>query len=240
MPATNDSSDRACHSRVLVIEDEPAIADAIADRLRSEGFGVDLALDGHEGIRMCDEGRPDLVVLDLMLPGIDGLEVCRRIQRNRTVPVLMLTARDDETDMLVGLGVGADDYMTKPFSPRELVARIRAILRRAGGTPRDGRVLRVGTLRIDRAARRVWRGSAEAQLTATEFDLLCQLAEHPGTVRTRPQLLSAVWGWTDEAAERTVDSHIRSIRAKLGRDCVRTAHGVGYALAVPGARDDST
>ncbi|CAN5912540.1 response regulator transcription factor [soil metagenome] len=220
-------------THVLVIEDEQAIAWAIADRLRSEGFDVTVAFDGTTGVELCARRRPDLVVLDLMLPGIDGLEVCRMIQRDAPVPVLMLTARDDETDMLVGLGIGADDYMTKPFSPRELVARIRAILRRTAATAaagdRDGQPVRIGDLCIDQASRRVWRTDVEAHLTATEFDLLWCLVERPGAVRTRPQLLSAVWGWSDEAAERTIDSHVRSIRRKLGRDTIRTVHSVGYA-----------
>ena len=189
------------------------------------------------GLRACGsapEQRPDLVVLDLMLPGLDGIEVCRRIQRDAHVPVLMLTARDDEADVLVGLGVGADDYMTKPFSPRELVARIHAILRRVGEPPPRRGPLCFADVEVDTAARRVRRNGAAVHLTATEFDLLRSLAERPGTVLTRRQLLTAVWGWHDEAAERTVDSHIRSIRRKLGDDLVRTVHGVGYALGVDG------
>jgi DNA-binding response OmpR family regulator len=174
------------------------------------------------------------VVLDLMLPGLDGLEVCRRIQRDSRVPVLMLTARDDEADVLVGLAVGADDYLTKPFSPRELVARARAILRRvdeAAAAPPA--VLNVGALRIDQSRRRVWLGDdEEAQLTATEFDLLVALAARPEVVRTREQLLAEVWGYRDGSGLRTVDSHIRALRRKLGNGWIRTVHGVGYAMEV--------
>jgi DNA-binding response OmpR family regulator len=174
------------------------------------------------------------VILDLLLPGIDGLEVCRRIQRSRPVPVLMLTALDAETDMLVGLGVGADDYMTKPFSPRELVARVRALLRRVERRPPAGEALRVGALTVDPAERRVRVGREEVDLTATEFDLLSVLAARPGKVHTRDQLLAEVWGWRDGSGSRTVDSHVRGLRRKLGPGWVRTVHGVGYALEPEG------
>ena len=217
---------------ICVIEDEHAIADAVAARLRAEGFAVEVAYDGPAGIALCERLLPDLVILDLLLPGIDGLEVCRRIQRSRPVPVLMLTALDAETDMLVGLGVGADDYMTKPFSPRELVARVRALLRRVERRPPAGEALRVGALTVDPAERRVRVGRDEVDLTATEFDLLSVLAARPGKVHTRDQLLAAVWGWRDGSGSRTVDSHVRGLRRKLGPGWVRTVHGVGYALEV--------
>jgi DNA-binding response OmpR family regulator len=215
---------------ICVIEDEQAIADAVAARLRAEGFAVEVAHDGPAGIALCERLLPDLVILDLLLPGIDGLEVCRRIQRTRPVPVLMLTALDAETDMLVGLGVGADDYMTKPFSPRELVARVRALLRRVERRPPAGEALRVGELTVDPAERRVRVGRDEVDLTATEFDLLSVLAARPGKVHTRDQLLAEVWGWRDGSGARTVDSHVRGLRRKLGPGWVRTVHGVGYAL----------
>ncbi len=222
---------------VVVIEDEASIASAVAARLRSEGFGVETAADGPSGVALCHELRPDLVILDLMLPGLDGLEVCRQVQKDRPVPVLMLTARDSETDMLVGLAVGADDYMTKPFSPRELVARVHAILRRMErtlvfpGTARDGvEVLTIGDIEVDAAGRRVRRSGQEVHLTPTEFDLLSWLAAHPGAVATREQLLHQVWGYRDGSGARTVDSHVRSLRRKLGAGVVRTVHGVGYAL----------
>src|SRR5712692_3455786 len=158
---------------ILVVEDEPPIADAVATRLRSEGFEVTIAADGPAGVELCERLRPDLVVLDLMLPGLDGLDVCREIQRERPVPVLMLTARDSETDLLVGLAVGADDYMTKPFSARELVARIHALLRRSDRSPAsDERAVRVGAIEIDAASRRVRCDGALVHLTPIEFDLL--------------------------------------------------------------------
>ena len=215
---------------ICVIEDEQVIASAIAARLTAEGFDVQTAGDGPTGVELCERTRPDLVVLDLMLPGLDGLEVCRRIQRDRPVPVLMLTARDDEADMLVGLGVGADDYMTKPFSPRELVARIRALLRRVERRPATGDATRVGTVEIDPHARRVTVGGEPVHLTPTEFDLLRVLAARPGAVLTREQLLAEVWGWRDGSGQRTVDSHIRGLRRKLGTAHIRTVHGIGYAL----------
>jgi DNA-binding response OmpR family regulator len=221
---------------VVVIEDEASIASAVAARLRSEGFRVETAADGPTGVTLCHDLRPDLVILDLMLPGLDGLEVCRRVQKDRPVPVLMLTARDSETDMLVGLAVGADDYMSKPFSPRELVARVHAILRRMErtlvfpGAGAAGEVLKVGEVELDSASRRVRRSGEEVHLTPTEFDLLSWLATHPGAVATREQLLHQVWGYRDGSGARTVDSHVRSLRRKLGAGIVRTVHGVGYAL----------
>jgi DNA-binding response OmpR family regulator len=223
----------------LVVEDEVSIAEAIAARLRNEGYEVDLAHDGPTGVRRCEATRPDLVVLDVMLPGFDGFEVCRRIQRDRHVPVLFLTALDQETDLLVGLRLGADDYMTKPFSARELVARIAAILRRVEGRPEDrtettrpdgARTLQVGDLTIDRGGRLVERDGAAVHLTPTEFDLLCRLVDADGDVLTREQLLGDVWGYRDGSGHRTVDSHVRSLRRKLGDDVVRTVHAVGYAL----------
>jgi DNA-binding response OmpR family regulator len=215
---------------IAVIEDEAVIADAVAARLTAEGFEVHVAGDGPAGVELCERVRPDLVVLDLMLPGLDGIEVCRRVQRDRQVPVLMLTARGEEADVLVGLGVGADDYMTKPFSPRELVARIRALLRRVERRPATGEARRLGRLELDPAARRVTVDGEPVHLTPTEFDLLTVLAARPGAVQSREQLLAEVWGWRDGSGQRTVDSHIRGLRRKLGPDLVRTVHGIGYAL----------
>lgn len=215
---------------VVVIEDEDAIASAVEARLASAGYAVRLAADGPSGVDLVASVDPDLVVLDLMLPGLDGLEVCRRIQRDRRVPVLMLTARDSETDVLVGLGVGADDYLTKPFSPRELVARVQAILRRVADDPTTDRRILVGDLSIEPDTRRVRRGGAEIHLTATEFDLLACLARRPGIVMSREQLLADVWGYRDGSGARTVDSHVRAIRRKVGNDVIRTVHSVGYAV----------
>lgn len=218
---------------IAIVEDEEAIASAVATRLRKEGFRVETAGDGPSGVELCLRTRPDLVVLDLMLPGFDGLEVCRRIQKDRPVAVLMLTARDSETDVLVGLGVGADDYMTKPFSVRELVARIQALLRRVDRTPAPaGTAIRFGAVEMDPARRTVRRDGAAVHLTPLEFDLLYQLASHPGVVFSREQLLMDVWGYRDGSGARTIDSHIGALRRKLGQDLVRTVHGVGYALEV--------
>jgi DNA-binding response OmpR family regulator len=225
---------------VAVIEDEEPIAAAVAARLRSEGFLVEVAGDGPSGVELVERLQPDLVVLDLMLPGFDGLEVCRRIQRNRPVPVLMLTARDSETDLLVGLAVGADDYLTKPFSPRELVARVHAILRRVT-RPAEARseaaaLLHIGPVELDPAGRRARRGGEPVHLTPTEFDILALLAARPGLVFTREKLLAQVWGYRDGFGARTVDSHVQALRRKLGPDVVRTVHGVGYAAGdAPGS-----
>ncbi|GLY04955.1 MULTISPECIES: response regulator transcription factor [Actinoplanes] len=227
--------------RVLVVEDERAIADAVAARLRAEGFAVHVVGDGPSAVTAARELQPDVIVLDVMLPGFDGLEVCRRVTAERPVPILMLTARGDETDLLVGLAVGADDYMAKPFSMRELAARVHALLRRAAKlapavpappSAEPDSTLRFGDLEINQAERRVLRAGVEAHLTPTEFDLLLHLARRPRTVLPRERLLADVWGWADASGTRTVDSHIKGLRRKLGADLIRTVHGVGYALEV--------
>lgn len=224
---------------VLVVEDEPAIATAIAQRLTAEGWRVEVARDGLSGVDAASRLRPDLIVLDVMLPGIDGLEVTRRVQAEHPVPILMLTARDDETDMLIGLGVGADDYMTKPFSMRELVARVKVLLRRvdraaqAVTTSPTDPPMTIGDVTIDKAQRRVFRAEEEVHLTPTEFELLVMLASSPKTVLTRERLLAEVWDWADASGTRTVDSHIKALRRKLGSDLIRTVHGVGYAFEPP-------
>ncbi|OZD08478.1 DNA-binding response regulator [Rhodococcus sp. 06-235-1A] len=219
---------------VLVVDDEPTISEAVAARLRGEGYEVVTAADGPAAVEACARFDPDVVVLDLMLPGFDGLEVCRRIQLSRPVPVLMLTAKSDETDMLVGLGVGADDYLGKPFSMRELVARVHALIRRAERTAvSEPKAVRVGDVRIDHRERRVFNDSGDIHLTRTEFDILAYLADRPRTAVSRETLLSELWGWDDSASSRTVDSHVKALRRKLGGNLIRTVHGVGYAVEVP-------
>lgn len=221
--------------RVLVVEDEPTIALSVAHRLRADGYEVEVAGDGPSAVAAALARPPDVMVLDVMLPGFDGLEVCRRVQAALPVPVLMLTARDDETDMLVGLGVGADDYLTKPFSMRELVARVNALVRRVARAQllarhADGSAtLALGPVEIDRSERRVRRDGEEVHLTPIEFDLLVRLATSPRTVLTRETLLADVWDWVDASGTRTVDSHIKALRRKLGPGLIRTVHGVGYS-----------
>jgi DNA-binding response OmpR family regulator len=222
---------------VLVVDDEEAIADAVRNRLEAEGYRVVVAYDGPQAIVMNAEHRPDLVVLDLMLPGMDGLEVCKEIQKLRWTPVLMLTAKTEEADKVAGFAVGADDYLTKPFSLRELAARVKAILRRmerirAGQN--DGPIESAG-LAIDPNRRRVHVDGDEVQLTPLEFEILLALARDPGVVLSRDQLMDRVWGYRDYAGGRVVDSHVARIRRKLGEDgveprFVRTVHGVGYAF----------
>jgi len=223
---------------VLVVEDEEAIAEAVRARLASEGFRVVVALDGPDGIRAAERERPDLVVLDLMLPGMDGLEVCKEIQKEQWVPVLMLTARTEEADTVAGFAVGADDYMTKPFSLRELVVRVKAILRRRDrmqAATAQAPIER-GPLDIDPARRRASMDGREVALTPLEFDILFALARDPGVVMSREQLMDRVWGYRDFAGGRVVDSHVARIRRKLGVDAteqrfIRTVHGVGYAFS---------
>ena len=224
--------ERTPTATIVIVEDEAAIADALAARLRAEGFAVEIADDGLRGVELCARIVPDLVVLDVMLPGIDGHEACRRIQRVRAVPVLMLTALDSESDLLVGLGVGADDYMTKPFSQREFVARVRALLRRAQRMAEPSVTpITAGPITIDPERREVRRDGRLVHLTPTEFDLVHRLALRPGVVFSREQLLEEVWGYADgTTGGRTVDSHVAAVRRKLGADVLRTVQGIGYAF----------
>jgi len=226
---------------ILVVDDEVPIAEAVRARLASEGYHVRVAHDGPEALRASAEERPDLVVLDLMLPGMDGLEVCRELQRDAWIPVLMLTARADEADTVAGFAVGADDYLTKPFSMRELTARVRAIVRRM---ERMNQAITTEPitrfdLTIDAARRRVLRAGEEVSLTPLEFDILAALARAPGVVQNRDQLMDRVWGYRDYAGGRVVDSHVARIRRKLGDEAaepryIRTVHGVGYAFKEDG------
>jgi len=214
-----------------------AIAEAVSARLVNEGYKVRVAHDGPEALRDVAEERPDLVVLDLMLPGMDGLEVCREIQRNDWIPVLMLTARTEEADKVAGFAVGADDYLTKPFSLRELAARVKAIIRRMdriSDLAATDAVTRFD-LTVDPARRQVTRAGDEVPLTPLEFEILLTLARSPGTVFSRDQLMDRVWGYRDYAGGRVVDSHVARIRRKLGDEAgeptyIRTVHGVGYAF----------
>jgi DNA-binding response OmpR family regulator len=220
---------------ILVVEDEPAIADAIMSRLRSEGFRALHAADGPEAVERAASAHPDLIILDLNLggfDGFDGLEVCRQIHTRRRVPVIMVTARSDETDVLVGLGLGADDYLTKPFSMKELTARVRAVLRRVTDAAASSAVavVSIGVLQLDPARRRAQFRGEPVHLTPTEFDLLRALQRADGAVLSRLQLLDQVWGYRDASGSRTVDSHVRSIRRKTADGVVRTVHGVGYSL----------
>ncbi|TDZ81657.1 Alkaline phosphatase synthesis transcriptional regulatory protein PhoP [Mycobacteroides salmoniphilum] len=221
--------------RILVVDDEPTICASISARLRAEGYAVDTEDNGLDAVRHCRENPPDLMVLDVMLPGLDGLEVCRQVQALAPIPVLMLTARGTETDMLVGLGVGADDYLPKPFSMRVLVARVAALLRRTDRVAAPSTDVRIGQVRIDVSERRVYHRDDEVHLTRTEFDLLAYLADNPRVAISRERLLDQVWGWSEglPSGQRTVDSHIKALRRKLGQELIRTVHGIGYALEVP-------
>jgi DNA-binding response OmpR family regulator len=223
--------------RVLVVDDETTIRDIVRRYLSADGFEVGEAGDGEEALAAFAARPPDLVVLDVMMPGIDGLEVLRRLRSQSDVYVILLTAKAEEVDKLVGLSVGADDYLTKPFSPRELVARVRAVLRRdrdrRSGSKSAGDVLRYADIDIDRARREVHRGDTAVELSALEFDLLAALAESPGRVYSRRQLLERVWGWDYVGDERVVDVHIRNLRRALADDArhpgfIATVRGVGY------------
>lgn len=223
-------------ARILVVDDEPNIREVVGLYLRRDGHDVALAADGDEALRLHREYRPDLVVLDLMLPRLGGLEVCRRMQAERRVPLIMLTARGDEEDRIIGLGVGADDYVVKPFSPRELAARVTAVLRRVNdvtAAPVDAKVIESGVLRLDPNTREVTVRGEPVMLTAREFDLLHYLAAHPGRVFTRDQLMDAVWGYEFAADTSTVTVHMRRLREKIEDDPARpryllTVWGVGY------------
>jgi DNA-binding response OmpR family regulator len=218
---------------VLVVEDESSIASFVALYLKNAGYSVRTAANGGEALAQVAASMPTLIVLDLMLPDIDGIEVCRRIRKSSDVPILMLTARDEDVDKIIGLEVGADDYLTKPFNPRELVARVKSILRRAGSERRqiESKQLAHGDLTIDAGRREVRVGEEEIQLAPKEFDLLWELLDHRGLVLTRDQLLERVWGYTFAGDTRTVDVHVRQLRRKLGdASPIVTVWGVGYKV----------
>jgi len=221
---------------ILVVDDEPSIAQIAGDYLRHGGFGVITATNGVEALALARAQRPDLIVLDLGLPRMDGIEVARTLRREGNVPIIMLTARIEESDRLAGLELGADDYMTKPFSPRELVARVKSVLRRVDAAGAGGDVVRRGDLLIDNTRMQVSRNGTPLDLTATEFQLLAALARQPGRIFTRAQLLDAVHGTDVEAFERAIDTHIKNIRRKVEPDprspkYVLTIYGMGYKFA---------
>jgi DNA-binding response OmpR family regulator len=235
------SSDGSERGLIMVVEDEPAIADVMRLNLAKAGYGVHVERDGTSGLAAIRALKPAAVILDIGLPGLDGIEVCRRLRsENDWTPVLFVTARDDEVDRIVGLELGADDYVTKPFSPRELVARVSSVLRRSQGSPDDQPNLVVGDVRLDLAERRVFVSESEVKLTATEFDLLGYLMRRPGRVFSREQLISDVWGYSASGGVRTVDVHIAQVRAKLGdASPIRTVRGVGYAADKANRRNPS-
>jgi len=217
---------------VLVVEDERPIADLVRMYLARDNFGVHVESDGIAGLAAARRLRPVACVLDIGLPGYDGLEICRRLRESGDwTPVIFLTARDDEVDRILGLELGADDYLTKPFSPRELVARVKAVLRRTAGTPDGAPVRQVGPVTVDPSRRLVVAAGVPVALTTTEFDLLAHLTNRPGRVFTREELLASVWGYAAHAGTRTVDVHVAQLRAKLGNagSVIRTIRGVGYA-----------
>ena len=221
--------------QILIIDDDPQIRDVLRITLKQAGFSVREAGDGAEGLAKAKGGRDDLIVLDIGLPGMDGLELCRRLRAERETPVLFLTARDDEIDRILGLELGGDDYVTKPFSPRELVARIRAILKRAGqGAPLVADRLRRGQLELDPEKHLCRFGEASVLLTAREMDLLKHLMTRPDHVATRVQLSDAVYGVNVHVSDRTIDSHLRNLRAKLSEagcaEAIETVHGVGVRM----------
>jgi DNA-binding response OmpR family regulator len=219
---------------VLVVEDESSIASFVSLYLKNAGYTVRTASTGTEALSQLQGGDVALTVLDLMLPDIDGIEVCRRIRKSSDMPILMLTARDEDVDKIIGLEVGADDYMTKPFNPRELVARVKSILRRAAPErrERESAQIRHGDLAVDAGRREVKVGADEVQLAPKEFDLLWELLDHKGLVLTRDQLLERVWGYTFAGDTRTVDVHVRQLRRKLGdASPIVTVWGVGYKVA---------
>ena len=218
--------------KILVIDDEPKIVEICQDYLRAAGFEVITTSSGLSGLTAARRDKPDLVVLDLMLPGMDGLDVCRALRREGDVPIIMLTARVEESDKLIGLELGADDYITKPFSPRELAARVRVVLRRASGDP-TSEIIRAGDVTLDRARYEAQLPEKIISLTPTEFEIFATLISQPGRIFSRAQLLTAAHGVAFESYERAIDSHIRNLRRKLetddgGQRYIVTVHGVGY------------
>ncbi|MCU0506526.1 MAG: response regulator transcription factor [Chloroflexi bacterium] len=223
---------------VLVVEDEPRIASLVREYLENAGFAVLVASDGHAGLTLARARRPDAVVLDLGLPGMDGLDVVRDLRRDSTVPIVVLTARGDEADRVAGLELGADDYVVKPFSPKEVVARIRAVLRRSEAAHRPADRIVVGDIEVDAGRHRAVVAGRAVSLTPTEFGILLTLAREPGRVFTRGQLLDAVHGFSLETYERAIDGHVKNLRRKIEPDpaaprYLLTVHGVGYTLAEP-------
>jgi DNA-binding response OmpR family regulator len=219
---------------VLVVEDETSIASFVALYLKNAGYAIRTVGTGKEALDALARDRPDLIVLDLMLPDIDGIEVCRRVRQSSEIPIVMLTARDEDVDKIIGLEVGADDYLTKPFNPRELVARVKSILRRSVPERRELQTRQIthGKLEIDAGRREVQVDGEEVQLAPKEFDLLWELLDHRGLVLTRDQLLERVWGYTFAGDTRTVDVHVRQLRRKLGEASpIVTVWGVGYKVA---------
>jgi two-component system response regulator ResD len=229
---------QVARATILLVDDEAIVLEVVERYLLRDGYGVRVARDGETALELARSERPDLIVLDVMLPGLNGLEVAQRLRAESAVPIIMLSARGEETDKLLGLGLGADDYVTKPFSPKELVARIAAVLRRTGGnvaatSGSDDQILRCGALRIDPRGRAVSRDGTALELTAREFDLLHFLARHPGQVFTRQQLLDQVWDFEFYGDPSTVTVHVRRLREKIEPDPVRprylkTVWGVGY------------
>ena len=230
-----DRRDDTMATRILIVDDERVVTEVVERYLKLEGYDAAIASDGADALKVAQEWDPHLVVLDLMLPVLDGLEVCRILRKNSDVPIIMLTARGEETDRIVGLEMGADDYMVKPFSPRELVARVKSVLRRAQASPGTGTgsTLKFGSLEINPDTREVTDGPRKVSLTAKEFDLLFFLASHPNHVFTRTQLMDQVWDYSYAADYSTVTVHIRRLRAKLESDplkprYIKTVWGVGY------------
>lgn len=219
-------------AKILVIDDEPAILNLINAYLKSEGYDYTTAEDGISGLKAFRAFKPDLVILDIMLPGLDGIEVLRQVRNESEAYVIMLTAKSEEVDKLVGLSVGADDYLTKPFSPRELMARIKAALRRLNNSTADSgrKVTVLPHIRVDSGSRRVWVNEQEIDLTALEFDLLSVLAEHHGMVLSREKLLEMAWGYDYFGDLRVVDVHVGHLRQKVGAQFIDTVRGAGYRL----------
>ena len=214
--------------KILIVDDEPQIVEICRDYLKAAGYATVTASNGAQGLSLARREKPDLIVLDLMMPEMDGLDVTREIRRASDVPIIMLTARVEETDKLIGLELGADDYITKPFSPRELVARIRVVLRRVVNSP-DSDTIRAGNVELDRAHYEVHLPDKTVPLTSTEFEILATLMSQPGRIFSRAQLLTATHGVTFESLERAIDSHIRNLRRKLEpAELIITVHGVGY------------